>query len=147
MVESDHLARVLGGVVWFLGQALTLGGVGAIPVAVFAGLIALVLFKLYKTTPQAARRRFPALLPLPLLWVGIAVWGNYFWLISPQERNAPWVGQAVSVMLLSFVGYACTMIWWIKGGRAFVVVFILPNLFLALFMSLMAGMAISGTWL
>ncbi len=50
---------------------------------------------------------------------------------------------ALAASVLSGVG----LVIYLRGARAFAVIYVLINLFLALAMSFMASMAVTGTWL
>jgi hypothetical protein len=97
-----------------------------------------------------ARSRFWVLPVLPLVWVSIGLWGSYFWLDwekKPVVQNPEWVAYPVSVLFCTFLVLGVALITYLRGARVFAVIYFLMNLYFVLAMSLLSGMAISGTWL
>lgn len=145
-----HLLGALRAFLWFFWQCSIVGGIGAIWFWIpFVCVVALLVLN-FRRTPSATRRRFWLLLLLPAIWMFVGVWGGYFWLDwqrKPFIRNPAWVNWPVDCGFWLFLLIAMILIGYLRNGRTFATLFALVNLYFMLGMSLLAGMALSGTWL
>ncbi|MEX2127939.1 MAG: hypothetical protein WD871_06800 [Xanthobacteraceae bacterium] len=124
-----------------LGRSIFLG-----VVSFFVGAL---VYALFRTNPEV-RSRFWVLPVLPFLWIFVGLWGGYFWLDwqkRPLVPNPDWAIYPVWGLLWAFLALGAATIVYLKGGRAFAIIYFSINLYFLLAMSLLSGMAISGTWL
>ena len=136
---------------WFLHQAIIVGGLGAVyfivPLAAF--LVGLVLT--FPRKDAAARRRLPVfLIGLPVTWLLIGLWGGLYWCDWPHTTNqcAPtWKHNGPSIGMLLFVVTTGAFFWRARGARAFAVLYTIINAYFAFVMYVMSGMAVTGVWL
>jgi hypothetical protein len=94
--------------------------------------------------------KYSLLLPLPLLWIFVGVWGGFFWVdwtAKPFVPNPQWVGSVVLLAVGLYVASSIALTVYLRGIRLFVTLFAVLNLFFMLAMSALAMMAISGDWL
>jgi hypothetical protein len=144
------LNRTLWGFVWFLHQCIIVGGIGAIWFWVPAISLIVLLVIAIKRSPAEARKRFWWLAALPGMWIFIGLWGSYFWLDlgkHPVTRNPAWVSWPIDFGLWAFIAIAAALVFYLKNGRTFAVLFTALNLYFVLGMSFLAAMAVSGDWL
>ncbi|HVJ55171.1 MAG TPA: hypothetical protein VM689_22110 [Aliidongia sp.] len=99
--------------------------------------------------PPAARRQFWVLSILPAFWIFIGLWGGYFrfdwW--HPLMRPPGWVGWPIEYGLWIFALAALALIVHLKAARAFALLFAAFNFYFMWWMTLFAGMAVTGIWL
>ena len=147
MVAAQHAVRAF---VWFLWQCSVVGGLGAPLFWIAAiGLTSAMVIS-FRKSPATVRGRFWLLAVLPISWIAIGLWGGYFWVdTSPNKYhpNPPWVSWPVNYGLWMFIALSVLLVLLLRQGRTFAALFALANLYFMLGMTLMAGMAISGTWL
>lgn len=147
MIAAQHAFRAF---VWFLYQCSIVGGLGAGFFWILTiGLLALMVMS-FRKSPVAVRKRFWWLSVLPVFWIFVGLWGGFFWVDANPNRYHPnpwWVVWPVQYGLLVFIAVAATLIIYMRQGRTFAALFVAINLYLMLGMTLMAGMAVSGTWL
>ncbi len=144
------LDRTLWGFVWFLHQCMIVGGIGAIWFWVPAISLIVLLVIAIRRSPAETRKRFWWLAALPAMWIFIGLWGSYFWLDlgkHPVTRNPAWVDWPIEFGLWVFLALAATLVFYLKNGRTFTVLFTALNLYFVLGMTLLATMAVSGKWL
>jgi hypothetical protein len=144
------LDRMLWGFIWFLNQCTIVGGIGAIWFWFPTISVMALLVIAFRRSPPGVRSRFWWLAALPAAWTFVGLWGGYFWLVTdkhPISRNPAWVSWPVESGLWVFVALAAILIFYLKNGRTFAVLFTALNLYFMLAMSFLAAMAVSGDWL
>jgi hypothetical protein len=144
-----ELVRTLNAFLWFLIQAVTVGGTG-FPFFAVGMLIAGII--LWATCPDQRapdRGSFWELLWLPVIWIFIGLWGAWFWRV--WEKGAPpnpeWVFYVHKTAPIVMVSLAAYLVWRLRGARLFTATFAAVNFYFFLAMWFLAGMAITGDWL
>jgi hypothetical protein len=144
------VSKAFYGFVWFLMQSFGGGVVGAfwfcVPLLVVGG----ILIWAYQRSEPVEYWKLSLLAVLPLIWIFVGLWGGYFWIDWQKRPFVPhpdWVLYPVRFGLWVFLAYALAMIVYLRGVRLAVVLFALINLHFMLTMTLLASMAVTGTWL
>ena len=144
-VFADRGSATSAGFLWFLWSSVQ-------NAVVWVPLIALLLalFIAYRRSEPLDRRRYLLLLIPPALWIFVGLWGSYFWIDlqkKPFVPNPGWVHPVIAVNLAAFLLSGIGLIIYLRGARVFATIYLIINLFFVLAMSLLASMAITGTWL
>lgn len=144
----DRLARTFNGFLWFVSQAIAVGGFG---VFVFAAIaIPVVVFSVWRYRKiKTGKSRLAFLLTLPVFWLFEGLWGAYHWYDwqTGGPRNPAWVLRVLDAATLLFLFMWAIFLVWLKGARAFTLAVGFANLYFVLVMWLLATMAITGNWL
>jgi hypothetical protein len=137
--------------VWFLQQAITVGGLGAIYLVVPLAVCIVCLVVTFPRKDPAARRRLaPFLVALPILWILVGLWGQVFWCDWQHTTNQcgpAWKHAGPDVGLVLFLVTATTFIWRARGARWFAVAYTIVNAYFVFAMSVLSSMAVTGQWL
>jgi hypothetical protein len=140
-----HAGSVL---IWFVKQAFSVGGLGSTPVVIGLVVAAIVMATTLPKAGSIARKRLPYLLLLPLPWIVSGLWGGYFW--REWEKHAPanpwWILSLPHAAVLIQIAISIFLLVWMRGAAALTLAFGVVNLYFALFVWLLAGMALSGDW-
>jgi hypothetical protein len=148
------MEAILGGlhaVVWFWYQAVTVGGLGIVYFIVpFVILVTFLVVGFPRRETGARRRLWGLIVGLPAIWLFTGFWGGVFWLdvsIRPLGSNAPWVEYPADAAPLLSLGVAGFFVWWLRGARLFALSYSVINIYFAIAMSFLSGMAVTGVWL
>jgi hypothetical protein len=135
---------------WFMRQGIQVGGPGNawfwIP---FVALGAGCTWAYVRARPILPWK-LSLLALLPLIWISVGVWGGHFWLNwekTPFVKNPDWVIYPVKFGIWAFLAIAAGLMVYLREAWLFVLLFIGVNLYFMLSMTLLAGMAVTGTWL
>ncbi|HLG90202.1 MAG TPA: hypothetical protein VKZ79_23770 [Alphaproteobacteria bacterium] len=145
----EHLALSLHRFLWFLDQAVHVGGLG---ILYFLIPLAFLILTMMGSFPRdrPTRRRLRDLLWIPVIWIAVGLWGAWFWYDaqSPDAaRNPEWVRYPVDAALPIILVLDLYLIWRSAGARRFTAAYMLINLYFTLSISFLAGMAVTGNWL
>src|SRR5271154_1600767 len=141
-----HLARALDTFGRFLALASIDGGL------IFwfpASFMLLLLAASFASVPPPARRHLRVLAALPACWIFIGLWGGYFrfdW-HYPFTRYPAWVFWPIEYGLWFFALLGLALIWRLPAGRVFGCLFAAFNFYFMWWMTIFAGLAVSGLWL
>ncbi|HSY81856.1 MAG TPA: hypothetical protein VK807_08845 [Gemmatimonadaceae bacterium] len=137
--------------VWFLQQAVTVGGLGAIYVVAPLAVCVVFLVVAFPRKDPAARRRLTAfLVALPVIWILIGLWGQLFWCDWQHTTNQcgpQWKQFGPDVGIVLFLVTAVAFVWRARGARRFAVAYTMVNAYFVLAMSVLSSMAVTGVWL
>ena len=129
---------------WFLWQASIVGGLGAaffwIP---FVIIVAAIVWAFAHAVIE--RRKLWLLVSLPIIWIFVGLWGGAFW--RGDVANPKWVEFPITTALLAYLAIALILIWVLRGARLLALLVAVLNLYFAVAMTFLAGMAVTGTWL
>lgn len=147
----EPIIRAFGALVWFVYQAVIVGGLGAayfiVPFAILAAVLAVTFSRM---DPTARARLGGLLLSLPASWVFVGLWGGFFWVdlgARPVIRNPAWVEYPLDAIPLLFVVIVGVFTWRLRGARLFTLTYSLINMYFLLAIVFLSGMAVTGTWL
>jgi hypothetical protein len=143
------ITRALQAFAWFLGQSVSVGGLGNylfwLPfLALVAGLVVAWL------TSSVDRRRLWILLVLPALWILTGLLGGYYWMDwarVPVQYPPSWILFALKFNILSFLLVGPISILYLRDARWFASIDFVINLYFTITMTVLSGMAVSGDWL
>jgi hypothetical protein len=137
--------------VWFLGQAITVGGLGAIYVVVPLAVCVVSLVVTFPGKDPAARRRLvPFLIALPMIWILVGLWGKLFWCDWQHTTNQcgpAWKHLGPNLGIVLFLVTAAVFVWRAHGARRFAVAYTIVNAYFVFAMSVLSSMAVTGVWL
>ena len=134
---------------WFLQQAVTVGGLGVVWFAFPFLMLTIVAIILFSRQPGgAATRLMPLLVTLPAIWIFLGLWGSFFWADwAHGVRNPHWIVEIESVGLYFFPVAAAFFVWGLPGARLFALVYAVINFYFTFAVAVLAGMAVGGVWL
>jgi len=136
--------------VWFLMQSVVVGGLGFFWFGIPFAFVVAVLIRLFILAEPLEYWKYALLALLPLMWIGIGLWGGYFWVdrqATPFVPNPERVSFPVAYDLWVYLAIAIGLIAYLRHFRWFTAIFALLNLYFMLAMSFLGGMAITGNWL
>ncbi len=145
----QHVFRTLRGFQWFLRQSVDVRGLGLPFFCIPAMLMAILLYYAFPKADTLTIARFAWLIPLPLIWLFIGLWGSYFWLDESKATgpNPVWANWPLRYGIYMFLAVAAAAVLRMRRGRIFTFLFAIANLYFVVAMTFLAGMAVHGIWL
>lgn len=146
----EAVFKSLGILFAFVLQAVFLGGLGIVFFVVPFLLLLLGMVVSLRRAPKGSwRRLLPVIVALPAIWIFVGLWAGMFWYdwAHPGPRNPAWVVFPVIIAPWLSILIAGFFLIRIAGVRLFTACYAVVNLYFTLAICLLAGMAISGSWL
>jgi len=145
----SHIVATLNAFVWFLLQAVTVGGIGFLYFAAGIAIAAIIMWSTCPDQRRPDRGSFLELLWLPAIWTFVGLWGAWFW--RAWEKGAPpnpgWVTYPLKATPVIMLALTIFLVWRLRRAEVFTATFAVVNFYFLFMMWLLASMAISGDWL